>query len=235
MEINDVSLQRRLAHVAELEAQLEATRASARMAAKMTGLSTSHLFGETKFVPRSTAERWISDAREDALTDDSEAYKRGVRAGFDNCLETGATLRRLAEGPHSAKYETLRGLVDEARRRAAFEAAESGDAATTDPSPQTIARQIISAGAKARGASGPLPPTGTLARSILDAGAKRRGEEPDDQAETDQDDEGQPNGDDSDTEQPTRKRKKGKSKQHPDSDEVPEVLTPPERDDQTPR
>ena len=60
-----------------------------------------------------------------------------------------------------------------------------------------------------------------LAAKIIAAGKKRRGEvdDPDDQAETDQDESGQPNGDDEDDEQPFRKRKK-RSKQHPESDAI---------------
>jgi hypothetical protein len=196
------------------------------MTAKMAGVSTNHLFGETKFVPRSSAERWIADAREDALTDDSEAYERGEKAGFDRCLEMGAMLRRLAEDPTPSKYEHLVGL---ANVRRSYAAPDSGEAATD---PAAVAKQILAAGAKARGASGPLPPPGSLARKILDAGAKRRGETPDDEIE--QDDQGSPPGDDDDDEQPVRKRKKGRSKQHPDSDEIPHELTPPERKEPDP-
>jgi hypothetical protein len=32
-------------------------------------------------VPRSSAERWVANAREEALDDDSEAYRRGLKEG----------------------------------------------------------------------------------------------------------------------------------------------------------
>jgi hypothetical protein len=227
----DPHLAPNLARVAALEKQLEEARASVRDLAAALGIPTKRMFAKSRFVTRETAYGWIDEARADAVWDQdatANAYRRGEEAGFDRCLEMGAMLRRLAEDPTPSKYAHL---VRLANTRRSYDALDADQPDATDP--KAIAKQVIAAGAKARGASGPLPPTGTLARQILDAGAKRRGENPDDQATDDQDDEGQPNGDDDDNEQPVRKRKK-RGKQHPETDEIPEVLEPPERSEPDP-
>jgi hypothetical protein len=215
-----------LARLAALEQQLEDARKHLRNVARGFGIPTRGLFAKSRFVLRETAYQWVDEAREDAVWDSdakANAYHRGVEEGRRAESELLQKFARVSRGeaPDAGKYEHLRGLCELGRRSAAEQ--------PTDP--QAIAKQVIAAGAKARGAAPPLPPPGSLARQILDAGAKRRGENPDDQADTDQDDEGAPNGDD----EAERKRKKArKAKKHADTDEIPEELTPPERKEPDP-
>jgi hypothetical protein len=232
--MTDPRLATNFAHLAAIEQQLEDAREYLRTAARGFGIPTRGLFAKSRFVLRETAYKWIDEAREDAVFDDdatARAYERGRDAGSEE------TLRRIeAFGAisRSGKYDHLRQLPDVLARLRDMGLDSDSQGPQRDPQAdaKAIAKQIIAAGAKARGASGPLPPIGSLARRILDAGAKRRGEDPDDQATDDNDDEGAPNGDDDEAER--KRRKARKAKKHADTDEIPEELTPPERKEPDP-
>jgi hypothetical protein len=222
------------AHLAAVEQQLEDAREYLRHVARGFGIPTRGLFAGSRFVLRETAYRWVDEAREDAVWDSdatARAYERGRDAGSEETLKRFEVFGAISR---SGKYDHLRGLPEALAHLRMLGLDSDSQGPQTDPQDdaKAIAKQIIAAGAKARGAAPPLPPPGSLARRILDAGAKRRGENPDDQADTDQDNEGAPNGDDDEAE---RKRKKArKAKKHADTDEIPEELTPPERKEPDP-
>jgi hypothetical protein len=199
----DPRLRPLLARIAAAEQELDRLRASARSVAQAYGISTARLFGETAFIPRETADRWVQNSREDAVNDDdalSNAYARGKRAGrqeetakFLKHTEALVAIRDARARGEPGQYEHLRDLPRLLRERR-----QRTEPEPTAPDPQDIAKLILAAGAKARGAPSPLPPVGSPARQILDAGMKRRGKNPDDQSTIPQDDEGAPNCEDDD-------------------------------------
>jgi hypothetical protein len=183
----DPRLAANLARLAELEQQLVDAREHLRYVARGFGIPTRGLFGKCRFVTRETAYQWIDEAREDAVYDNdatARAYQRGVDAGSEEMLkrlEAFGAISRGEGGANTIIFASCRTAL--ARLRAM--GLDEGPKTPQQADPNAIAKQVIAAGAKARGASGPLPPVGTLARQILDAGARRRGETPDDDAETD--------------------------------------------------
>ena len=208
--ITDPKLQQLLANVAQLETALLAARASARRHAQWAGRGTTNLFGETDFlfgetdfVPRSIALQWCENAREDAVNNSelaTKAYRRGMRDGEKKQLEF---MTKFAEAVRTGDYSAITGRHDDPGKfehlrelpRLLRERRLRADLEPAAPDPKAIAAQIVKAGARARGETPPpLPPVGSTARAIIDAGMRRRGENPDDQAETDQDNEGNSNG-----------------------------------------
>ena len=196
--MTDPGLQQRLAHIAELEAQLEAARASARTLAKICGRGTANLFGETNFVPRGCTTRARKCSTTARLA--TKAYRRGVKAGREEEEAKNLKFLKVAALVNEAsrtgdwskvptddgkpfqpgKYAHLRELCRVAREQRERELARSEADAEPPaaPDPQRLAQQILAAGAKHRGETPPLPPVGSLARRILDAGMKRRGQDP---------------------------------------------------------
>jgi hypothetical protein len=66
--------------VAAAETSLERARDNMRAAAEKRGLSTKAIFGESRFVARSTAERWVADAKADARAKARERMNETIEA-----------------------------------------------------------------------------------------------------------------------------------------------------------
>jgi hypothetical protein len=142
----DYELREPLSRIASLEAQLLAARDVGRCHCQRLGESTAHLFGESAFVLRETAERWARNAREDAVNDDDAlamAYRRGLRAG-----------RR-------EEREFLMGFIAASGGSLTLRPLEPPKPSESDA--QATAGAIIEAGKKRRGEVPPEVPTDPIA------------------------------------------------------------------------
>jgi hypothetical protein len=155
--IGGVTLAGALARVEAAEQALSAARSAARAAAKAEGKSVRHLFDGHPYVARSSAERWVDEARQE-----------GWRAGATFLADAQAFLRD-PDPPDSPffhlatrlKRNGLPPLVE-------VVAAVNGNTAT--------GAAIVAAGKLARmgGPELPPPPKGSFAAQVVAAAAKAR-------------------------------------------------------------
>jgi hypothetical protein len=126
-----VSLASALARVEAAEQALSAARAAARAAAKAEGKSTRYLFDGHPYVARSSAEKWVAEARAEGWRDGhaflSDALTRANRPPdpADPFYHLHLRLKRHeAEGVTPADLARLR---DKMEARGAFSAMQRGD------------------------------------------------------------------------------------------------------------
>jgi hypothetical protein len=73
-------LARQRAHLAAAENALLASRETMRVQAKTLGIPRASLFGESKFVLRTNAEKWAADARAEVWSEVRESRKENIAA-----------------------------------------------------------------------------------------------------------------------------------------------------------
>jgi DNA-binding transcriptional MerR regulator len=73
-------LSKQRARVTAAETALETARAAMRAQAKLAGVPHASLFGESKFVLRTNAERWAADARAEVWSEVRESRKENIAA-----------------------------------------------------------------------------------------------------------------------------------------------------------
>jgi hypothetical protein len=81
--IGGSSLQAALARVRGAEQALTVAREEACAAARRAAVSLSGLFSDTEYVPRNTADRWVSEARLDGANAVADAISRGMSLAED--------------------------------------------------------------------------------------------------------------------------------------------------------
>jgi hypothetical protein len=157
--IGGVTLVAALARVDAAEAALSAARAAARAAAKAAGKSTRHLFDGHPYVARSSAEKWVDEARSE-----------GWRAGASLLADAQAFLRD--PDPDSPFYHLAMRL-----KRNGVPPLEEVIAAVTGEGGKAAA--ILRAGRVARMGGPELPPPekGSFAERVLAAAKKARNED----------------------------------------------------------
>jgi hypothetical protein len=145
--IGGSSLQAALARVRGAEQALTVAREEACAAARRAAVSLSGLFSDTEYVPRNTADRWVSEARLDGANAVADAISRGMSLAEDPPFE------------HLAKRLKREGLHQRA-----------GDS-------HKVAEQILAAGRRAGSDGSnerPMPPRDSVAGKILAAGRRAR-------------------------------------------------------------
>ena len=178
--VEQMMLTAALGKITEIEKTLEDARDAARAAARRAGLSGSHLFEATSFIPRSTGHRWAAEARaaggeqrvQEIIRAFSQPPNPALRAWADRMLRR----RRAAGIPDDVEltpdqsHALLCGgeLVpaDEVETQAEAEAAARA---------RSQAEAILAAGERARsdGSNERPAPTG-LAAKVIAAGKARR-------------------------------------------------------------
>jgi hypothetical protein len=117
--------------VAEAEEALETVRSRMRMTAKMLGAQTAHLFGKSRFVTRESANKWIDEARADAVNDSDaldQAYRRGYRDGQAAAEAIGGVI-----DPQQARTQALAAAIIRAGKKRRGEIDDNpDDQSTTD-------------------------------------------------------------------------------------------------------
>jgi hypothetical protein len=84
--------------VAAAEASLKQARTKMRAEAERLKLSTSGIFAESEFVSRTTAERWVSDAKRSAETKTIETFKQLLSAtAVSSASEKAESPKELAK------------------------------------------------------------------------------------------------------------------------------------------
>jgi hypothetical protein len=133
--IGGSSLQAALARVRGAEQALTVAREEARAAARRAAVSLSGLFSDTEYVPRNTADRWVSEARLDGANAVEHLAKRLKREG----------LHQRAGDSHKVAEQILA-----AGRRA------GSDGSNERPMPprDSVAGKILAAGRRARTPTG---------------------------------------------------------------------------------
>jgi hypothetical protein len=165
-----------LGKIAEIERTLEGARDAARATARRAGVSGSYLFGETRFLPRSTAQRWRDEALERGKAERTALLIRVAEAVKNPDPRFAGVGEALRRGMERGAFNTILGEADP---NALDEAEAEAEAAARA---KTTAEQILAAGERARrdGANERPEPTG-LAKKILDAGRKAHRKIGDDQ------------------------------------------------------
>ena len=188
--IGAVSLASALAAVERAEAQLEAARSAAKAAAKREGKGVRNLFADGAFVARSSAEKWVDQARREGWSAGhrflSDALSRANRPPdpADPFYHLHLRLKRHeAEGVTPADLARLR---DKMETRGAFAAMQAGDhqlaaeiCAEIHREEQTgkVTSERILKAAKDRRMGGPAlpePPAGSFAERVKAAAKKAR-------------------------------------------------------------
>jgi hypothetical protein len=156
--VGGASLAAALQRVEAAEQALSAARAAARAAAKAEGKSVRYLFDGRPYVARSSAERWVDEARSE-----------GWRAGAGLLADAAAALRDPdKDSPFFFLAQRLNrtGLPPLAETLASLNS-ETGNKGAA----------ILSAARQARmGGPEVPPPQGSFADRVIAAGKKRRGE-----------------------------------------------------------
>jgi hypothetical protein len=178
-----------LGKVAAIEKTLEAARDAARVTARRAGVSLSNLFGETAFVPRSTASRWCDEAREEGANERNALLIRVFQSSakpdpkFDGARAWAARMlrdRRAAGFADDAQLTPeqqtalINGTLVAADPGAAEEAAEAEAQARIEANAKVNAEKILAA-ARLRDAGGPPlpePAPGSKAARIIAAAKK---------------------------------------------------------------
>jgi hypothetical protein len=181
-----------MARVEAAEQILSAARAAARAAAKAEGKSTRYLFDGHPYVARSSAEKWVDEARAEGWRDGhaflSDALSRANRPPdpADPLYHIAKRLERnRAAGVTPADLARLRDRMEAAGAFAAMQAGDVEKAARIcadlqrEEAGHVTGERIVRAAARARMSADtevPLPEKGSFAAKVIAAGKKRRNE-----------------------------------------------------------
>lgn len=180
--VNAPSLELFRQRMAKAETDLEAARDAMRGAADRAGIPRGGLMEGSRFILRTSGERWANEARADGIRQGRDhAFGLFERAGTSEFAHIAAVLPKWKSGERSGAATAVDEVAEiQARIRKAREPDLSGNAqlgaATT---PEALADQILAAGRRARSATDADPPRETTALSdaVLRAGRRRRGEQ----------------------------------------------------------
>jgi len=180
-----VSLEAALADVARCERALEAARSQARGAARREGVNTRYLFDGHPFVARSSAERWVDDARAEGVKAGCDLVVRGLTLAEDPPFQHLAKRLKREGVPHPGEMRRHWARLDAA---GFLEASRSGDYELAaqicievhrEEAGKVTGERILAAGRRARMSGSderPLPEKGSFASRVIEAGKRRRGE-----------------------------------------------------------
>jgi hypothetical protein len=149
-----------LERVAVAEKNLQAAREAARAAARKAGVDLAGLFSESAFVARSTAERWRDEARREGEKVMADIFCRNLDAeSADEKSPFRHLARRLKRSGLPPLAETIAAVTGEGGKGAAILAAarrakSDGSGERPLPAPNTVAGQILAAGARAKTPTG---------------------------------------------------------------------------------
>ncbi len=189
--INAPSLELLRQRMAKAEDALEAARAAMRAAADAAGIARGGLFEGSKFVLRTSGERWANEARAEGHREGHEWLAGKLEAARDPNRERPFRLAGLAlaraqregrefgvgmrerSGAPVNEVDTIQAQILKSREVDLSSNRQIG-APTT---PEKLSAAILAAGAKARSATDADPPgaTNALAQEILRQGRRRRG------------------------------------------------------------
>jgi hypothetical protein len=137
------------------ESELTAARAAMRSAADAAGIERSGLFGESKFIPRSTGDAWHAAGRRAGEKNMASVFTRTIAVdAMDENSRFHFLAKRLSRPGALRAQQAEAASLDSQKRAdlilaAAARSRHSGENERPMPSPDSVAGQILAAAKKA--------------------------------------------------------------------------------------
>jgi hypothetical protein len=180
--LNAPSLELLRQRMTSVEAELDLARAAMRQVADRAGIKRGGLFEGSRFIERTSGERWAAEARAEGVRHGRDhAFGLFARAGTSEFAHIAAVLPKWKSGGRSGAavaVDEVAEIQEQIRKDREPDLSSNRQIGAPD-NPVELAAAIHKAAARARSATDADPPreTNALSAEILKQGRRRRGEE----------------------------------------------------------